>query len=217
MCGRYQVMDEEVNIEMKKIIDEINRRHYGKEEEKKMATGEIFPTNIAPVISTDGPKPMRWGFPPVRNGLRAVINARQETAATSPYFRDALQRRRVVVPTSGFFEWNHDEKKKATDKYRFRLPGESVLYLAGIYSPFALEGNTVEESYSILTTAANDGMIKTCNHDRMPVYLSVSEVETWLHDPKCIEDILRRPQPPLEAIVVKKHNRPTHEQTSMFH
>ena len=215
MCGRYRVMDEETNVEIKKIIDEINRRYYGKEE-NKMATGEIFPTNIAPVISVDGSKPMRWGFPPVRNGQRVVINARQETATTSPYFRDAMQKRRVVIPTSGFYEWKHDENKKATDKFRFRLPGESILYLAGIYSQFAVEDNRVEERYSILTTVANETMLTTCGHNRMPVYVSADEVDLWLRDSRCIEDLIRRPQPALNAEAVTKINQPIRKQISMF-
>ena len=135
MCGRYQVMDEVTDIEIKKVIDEINRRHYGNEATKVISTGEIAPTNIAPVIVSDGPKPMRWGFPSVHGSNRPVINARQETASISPYFNTALKKRRLVIPTSGFCEWMRDVyTHKATGKYRFSLSDAPVLFLAGKYS-----------------------------------------------------------------------------------
>ena len=216
MCGRYQVMDEETNIEIKKVIDEINRRYYGTDEVKNMTKGEVFPSDVAPVIAAESPMPMRWGFPPVRGKARAVINARQETAASSPYFSSALQKRRIVVPTSGFYEWGHNTKGKATDKYRFRIQGESTLYLAGIYSPFMIEGNRVENRYAILTTSANDDMRKTCNHDRMPVCLSASELEAWLFDPHFTGEVLSRNQPSLAVEMARNPNQTAHEQLNMF-
>lgn len=208
MCGRYQVLDEEIVAEMKAIIDEINRRHNGAD----LSTNEIYPTNIAPVITADGAKPMRWGYPGVKGSRRPVINARQETAATSPYFKQALSSRRIVIPTAGFYEWMH-QGKKATDKYLFKLSGEPMLYLAAIYTPFDVGNGLVEDRFAILTTDANESMVDY--HNRMPVYLSKDELEMWVNDPSCIDDVLKRPQPQLSAARIrKKEDRP--KQLSMF-
>ena len=212
MCGRYQVMDEENHAEFKKIIDEVNRRYYGTEAQTAMATGEIFPTNIAPVLLSSGPKPMKWGFPAVHGSTRPVINARQETASTSPYFANALANRRIVIPTSGFYEWMHDAKtRKATDKFRFTLTDEPILYLAGMYSVFPLPDGKREERFTILTTAANTEMMKY--HDRMPVYLKKAEIEPWMNDYLCVNDIMKRSQPTLFA---KSMSTPKPQQMNMF-
>jgi Uncharacterized conserved protein len=198
MCGRYLIFNEEMNEELEEIIADINRRYPNTNGLNAMATGEVFPTNIAPVMLPDGPKPMRWGFPPVHQRNRPVINARQETAAASPYFGAALAQRRIAVPTAGFYEWMHDEKtKKATDRYRFYLPNEPILYLAGLYSAFTLPNGQKEDRYAILTTAANESMAQY--HNRMPVYLKKSELGTWMNDAQCVTDILNRPQPRLSA------------------
>jgi len=212
MCSRYFVMGEEDAYELREIIDEVNRRYPGAPEAKAMATGEVFPTNIAPVILADGPRPIKWGFPPVHGNSRPVVNARQETAAISPYFKKALMANRIAIPTSGFVEWSHDAAtKKALDKYRFTLPGESVLYLAGICESFTLPDGKKEDRFAILTTEANDMM--RGYHDRMPVYLKKEELADWFTDRTCIEDILHRTQPPLAALLAQP---PKPVQMSLF-
>jgi len=213
MCGRYQAMDEETNIEMRKIIDEVNRRHSGTAEQKAMKTGEIRPTDIAPIIGRDGPKPIRWGYPAVYGSNRPVINARQETAMTSPYFKSNMANGRIVVPTNGFYEWMHDVNKKATDKYLFLPDGVQAMYLAGICAPFKMPDGKMEERFTIFTTAANDSMIKY--HDRMPVYLRKNEIDMWLGDTKCVEEILRRQQPMLKAMLIEPP-KPKSVQMSFF-
>lgn len=208
MCGRYHVDSEDQLIEMREIIDEINRKHNGTEKLAEMKTGEIFPTNVAPVIGAAGADLMAWGFP-MHGSSKTIINARSETAREKPMFSKPLSERRVVVPTSGFYEWTH-ENKKTLDKYLFSLPGEKILYLAGLYTEFNLPSGR-ETRFTILTTAANDSMKPF--HDRMPVYLSKAECDTWISDSAFTEEALRRVQPRLVASLVPK-NEPV--QLSLF-
>ena len=77
-------------------------------------TGEIFPTNAAPILLPDGqkmtPKPMTWGFPSFK-GKGVIINARGETALDKPMFRRSVLERRCIVPTTGFYEWDSQKKE----------------------------------------------------------------------------------------------------------
>lgn len=79
------------------------------------------------------PELLAWGFPRFdKKGV--VINARAETAPDKPMFRKCLEQRRCVIPSTGFYEWAADKTK-----YRFRLPGEDALYMAGLTT--SLPGN----------------------------------------------------------------------------
>jgi putative SOS response-associated peptidase YedK len=195
MCGRYfiAIEDEYDDEDLKRIIDEINRRHPDSAE--AMHRGEIRPTDAAPVLAADVPQPMRWGFI-LGQDARLGINARRETAAQKPSFARPLRERRLAVPTSGFFEWSH-EGGKVKDKYLFRLPNAPVLYLAGMWDLFALPNGRTERRFTILTTEANAGMRRY--HDRMPVYLMRAELRRWLSDETSVPQILNRAQPELAA------------------
>ena len=199
MCGRYHIDTEEEIAEMREILEEINRKYADSQQHAQMKTGEIFPTNLAPVVGMDGPEIMRWGFP-MQGKSQTIINARSETAYERPMFRNALIARRVVIPTTGFYEWSH-ENGKSKDKFLFRLPGEKVLYLAGMFTDFNLPTGR-EKRFTILTTDANESMRPY--HDRMPVYLAVNERDAWINNPASVEDILRRQQPELYAAKVDK-------------
>ena len=200
MCGRYYVEDEETIIEMREIINEINRKYSDSATAPKMKTGEIFPTDAAPVLvasgSTQQAKAMRWGFPKWQ-GSGVVINARSESAAEKSMFRNSLVSRRIVVPTTGFYEWRRKDGHKSKDKFLFRKDGTKMLYLAGVYNAFAREDGTKEERFVILTAAANKSMASY--HDRMPVILQGDEKEAWLHDGHSYTNIMQKEQPSLIA------------------
>ena len=143
MCGRYQ-LDPAESAEIERIVRQVQDR---------VKTGEIFPTNAVPVLAGFAgglaPRPMVWGYPRFGDKPGSIINARSETAGERPMFRKSLAERRCVVPTTGFFEWGADGEGKKR-KYRFNLPGDRALYLAGLWNDFA-----GEEKCVILTTAAN--------------------------------------------------------------
>ncbi len=145
-------------------------------------TGEVAPTNTAPVI-VEGLKPiaMTWGFPRW-DGKGVVFNARQETALEKPMFRKALLNNPCVIPTTGFYEWKGEKGKK--QKFLFTDPKNEMVFLAGFYNTF--DG---EQRFNILTTAANEAMLPY--HDRMPVLLCEDEIEHWIRVEK-IEEIMER-------------------------
>ncbi len=195
MCGRYAVSTEEEVIEIREIIHEINQKLANTPELTRMKTGEIFPTEIAPVLAIQAgirqAQLMKWGFPKWQ-GSGVVINAREETAAQKSMFRASLLTRRCVVPSTGFFEWSHGPGKK--EKYLLRLP-DAALYMAGIYNVFRDEQQRCYPAYTILTTAANASV--SMLHDRMPVILRKSELDVWLLDNAATHELMSRTGPEL--------------------
>lgn len=188
MCGRYSLAPDE-SAEIARIVAQVQSR-FGS---TSIHTGEIYPTNAAPVLLASEhemtPKPMKWGFPNFKS-KGVIINARGETAMDKPMFRKSLLERRCIVPTSGFYEWD-----KQKTKYRFHLPGQDDLYLAGLWNRFE-----DEERFVILTTAPNDTIINV--HDRMPVLLTESEWEPWLYDTGMASKKLTALQMGLECVAV---------------
>ena len=188
MCGRYSLAPDQ-SKEIAQIVAEVQAR-FGA---ASIHTGEIFPTNSAPILFLDGqkmnPKPMTWGFPSFK-GKGVIINARGETALDKPMFHRSMLERRCIVPKTGFYEWDSQKRK-----YHFRLPGQNGLYLAGLWNTF--QG---KERFIVLTTVSNDTIINV--HDRMPVLLADNETIPWLHDTGMASAKLTALQPPLERIAV---------------
>lgn len=178
MCGRYCLYDDG-NEELRAILDRT---------EGDYKTGEIFPTDKAPVLIQQSgkirPQAVAWGFPGFR-GKGVIINARAETVPDKAMFRDCLLTKRCVIPSSGFFEWSHTGPKT---KYQFNLPDENVLYMAGLYQDFG-----DKRCYVIITTAANESMAEV--HNRMPVILLKGEMKKWLCDNLAAEERLIKRQP----------------------
>lgn len=173
MCGRYTLFTDTDSREIMRIIQEVSRRH----PEREVKTGEIFPTNAAPVLLRQGAHIQAdvfgWGFPKFGGSAGVIINARSETAQDKPMFRNSLLFRRCVVPSTGFYEWSQD---RAHQKYLFTRPGDSALYMAGLYNVF--DG---QPRYVILTRAANSWMRDI--HHRMPVILPPDQLESWCSAP----------------------------------
>ena len=123
---------------------------------------------------------MRWGLIPhwaksASIGSR-MINARAETVAEKPAFRDALRRRRCLVLADGFYEWQRTGGAKRP--MRIDMQSGEPFAFAGLWSMWRdPDGNRVP-SCAIITTAANE-LLKPI-HDRMPVILSRELEEFWL-------------------------------------
>ena len=186
MCGRY-LIDEEVYSDILLLLNTPGMA-------QKISGGEIFPATIAPVISHGGAEAVKWGFPHWKNSS-VIINARAETALEKSMFKKPLLERRCVVPSSGFFEWAHTGGRKKKDKYLLRLPGESVLYMAGMISVFRDASGAGYSAFVILTTGASTTVAPI--HDRMPVILAPDEQDLWISDTVFMEHALRRPGPEL--------------------
>ncbi|MGI5849022.1 MAG: SOS response-associated peptidase family protein [Christensenellales bacterium] len=187
MCGRYSLATEDKIIEIREIINEIAERYRNTLELKTMKTGEIFPTEVAPVLILGETRPkaalMKWGFPKLQS-RGVIINARAETANEKKVFCSSLNKRRCVIPTTGFFEWHKKDGIKL--KYLFRQPESKVLYLAGLFDEFAT-GN----AYVILTAAANPSI--AAFHNRMPMVLCPDQIGPWLANPAFAQKFLRTP------------------------
>lgn len=167
--------------EIRKILTILQRKQVG-----TIPTGEIFPTNKAPVLLLENnkvqPELIRWGFPPFK-GKSVIINARAETLQQKQMFRNPLVTGRCVIPSTGFYEWLHDSQKQ---KYLFNVPTTTALYMAGLYARYDSEYRFV-----IITVAANADMLPI--HNRMPLVLSHDGVSQWIrnNDGKLIINKLR--------------------------
>jgi len=123
----------------------------------------------------------KWGLVPfgskdAKKAFRA-INARAETLAKRPAFRNAWKRhRRCAVPVDGFFEWVGP--KEARQPVWFHRPDHSVFLLAGLYESWQREPEHWQRTFTIITTEPND-LVRPI-HDRMPVVLPADRLDDWL-------------------------------------
>lgn len=124
---------------------------------------------------------LRWGLVPFfSGGPREVggrwINARAETIARLPVFRDAFARRRCLVVVDGFYEWRRDGKQRTP--FHLRREDKRPMTFAGVWDRWTSpEDGAVIESCSIVTCASM-GSVATL-HDRMPVVIAAADREAW--------------------------------------
>jgi putative SOS response-associated peptidase YedK len=130
---------------------------------------------------------MRWGLVPffVRdiNVWKSIttINAKAETVAELPAYREAFKKRRCIVPCDGFYEWPEIEKGKKGPKHPqvFTLRNGSMMAFAGLWDAWHdRPTNTWLQTFTIITTEANELMAKI--HHRMPVILHERDWDRWL-------------------------------------
>ncbi len=155
----------------------------------------IAPTQLVPVVLPGTGerllRAMRWGLIPHwakddKVGAR-LINARAETAAELPSFRGPFERRRCIVPASGFYEWKTGESGKVP-YYIHAVDGEPLAF-AGLWDRWTADADHVVESCTILTTEPNERLRPL--HDRMPVILDHDGIEPWLESRRKDAPMLR--------------------------
>lgn len=123
----------------------------------------------------------RWGLVPhwatdARGAARA-INARAETVASVPTFRNAFRRRRCIVPVDGFYEWRREGTVR--QPFLIRRVDRRPLALAGLWAGWRdPSSGEVRRSFTIVTTRPNE--LVSVLHDRMPVVLAPGAWENWL-------------------------------------
>lgn len=138
---------------------------------------------------------LEWGLLPSwaknRTATRRPINARAETVAEKPMFRDLLRSRRCVVPADGYYEWRTTSSGKVP--FWFHLRSQEPFFLAGLWDRWHEGRPDAVASYILMTTEPNEVAAKV--HDRMPVLLHARDVPRWLDatvtDPGDIAELLR--------------------------
>ena len=190
MCGRYRLS------QRKQIIEEHFDSVSGDEDWSPRYN--IAPTQPIPVIRQNPKEPVRelslirWGPHPLwakdSSVAAQMINARSETAATKPAFRDALKSRRCLIPADGFYEWARTGKAK--QPYCFEVNDGELFAFAGLWDRWKDPSGNWIKACSILTTTPN--AVTSAVHDRMPVILDPDSYDLWLdpgkpkHLQKCV-------------------------------
>jgi putative SOS response-associated peptidase YedK len=194
MCGRYRLSRRKQFVE--EYFDTAS------DESEWTPRYNIAPTQPVPVIRQNPKEPrrelslMRWGLIPSwakdMSGAAMMINARSETAATKPAFRDPLTSRRCLVPADAFYEWKRTGKAK--QPYCFEVNDGELFAFAGLWDRWKDPSGEWVKSCSILTTTPN--AVTSSVHDRMPVILDRADYDLWL-DPgmtnvEVVSEMLKR-------------------------
>ncbi len=153
----------------------------------------IAPTQSVPVIrrhdGTNRAALLRWGLIPSwaadSTGSARSINARSETAAIKPSFKEPLRAQRCLIPADAFYEWQR--QGKARQPFCFEVGDSEIFAFAGLWDKWKSPDGSIIESCAILTTTAN-GLLNDV-HDRMPVILDPRNYGSWL-DPS-VQDAAR--------------------------
>ena len=215
MCGRYRLTAKERYL----------RDHFGLDGDPFWTPRwNMAPTQPVATVRQHASEPrrifslMRWGLVPnwAKDPSIALktINAMSETAGEKPAFRDALRRRRCLIPADGFYEWRR-LGPKAKQAYQFRMADDSAFAFAGLWKRWQSPDEEAIETCTILTTRPNS--LVSGVHDRMPAILAPDDYDLWLDpgitDPQRVVDCLR----PFDAKPMKKHpvsarvNRPEND------
>jgi len=177
MCGRYVLAQD---------YEELKKR-FGLEltDFSMKPSYNIAPGQANPVITNGSGrriKAMKWGLIPhwAKDPKIAykMINARSETVAEKPSYRDSFKNKRCLIPASGFYEWQKsalDPKKKTP--IHIRLKESELFAFAGLWSLWKNSDSAIF-SYTIITTEANNYL--KIYHDRMPVILNKADESKWL-------------------------------------
>jgi putative SOS response-associated peptidase YedK len=123
---------------------------------------------------------LRWGLLPFwakeEKISYSTINARAETVAQKPAFRDAFKKRRCLIPADGYYEWKK-QKDGSKQPYRITLKPEQPFSFAGLWEHWEKDDKVVE-SCTIIVTDANE--LTKDIHGRMPVILDPADYDAWL-------------------------------------
>jgi putative SOS response-associated peptidase YedK len=181
MCGRYTL-----SIPLSNLVDAFD---VDPPDFQYPPRFNIAPSQDAPVIAQDSEGRrmglLKWGLVPFwakdpKIGNR-MINARAETAADKPAFRQAFRKRRCLVPADGFFEWKKVEPaggQPSKIPYWIHRADTSPFVMAGLWERWEPQQGSPLHTFTILTTDAVPEIRPI--HPRMPVILSRDSAEEWL-------------------------------------
>ena len=215
MCGRYTLSTKAEALE--------ERFHALFPLEVYEATYNAAPSQEHRTVLNANPHEIArasWGFVPAwadrRDDVKSVINARAESVAAKPFFRDAFKSKRCLVLADGFYEWKKTGKRKVP--YRIALKTEEPFAFAGIWSTVHDKDGRPHPTFAIITTAANELVADI--HTRMPVILREDDEEDWLNPQLPLADAQALLLPyPAELLtmyeVSAKVNSPTYNEADL--
>ena len=204
MCGRFNVSSDPLTLLLMELV---GMAHPGPDNHNAAPT-----ENVVVLRLDDSGQPelvsMRWWLTPFWSKevstRYSMFNAKSETAAKSPAFREPFKKRRCVVPVSGFYEWVRENNTKLP--YYITPHDAPGMLLAGLWDRWNNpETDETLESFTILTAAAAPGMEFV--HKRQPVILNMADAHRWM-DPgnqEFVELISNSMPYELDAIPVSTH------------
>ncbi len=184
----------------------------------------VAPSQDLPVVRLDREgnrelAAMRWGLIPHWAKDKSIgyktINARAETVATAPAFRDSFRWRRCLVPATGFYEW----KKVGGGKqpYHLGMIDDGPFAFAGLWSRWKPADAEPGATYTIVTTQPNELAAKI--HNRMPVILAAEDYARWLdaEEPNAGERLKPYPADEMRAYPVSTGvNKPANDDAKLI-
>jgi putative SOS response-associated peptidase YedK len=175
MCGRFVLISDLSVIGEAFHIDEFAGPFH--------TAGDRYPGQDVAAVILNGRRCLvsfQWGLTPAwargPSHGRKLINARGETLAIKPSFRDAFRKRRCLVVADGFYEWDRSSARKRL--VCFYMKSGQPFGMAGLYETWQPPVGPPVHSCTIVTTAANELVGKI--HDRMPVIVSQDQQDLWL-------------------------------------
>lgn len=201
MCGRYTLAGPNPA--------QVRERFALGEDVEVRRRWNIAPQDDVVAVTTDregAPRGdvLRWGLVPFwaddpKIGAR-MINARAETVAEKPAFRDAFAQRRCLVVADGFYEWQPRPGGRRKQPFHIARSDHAPFAFAGLWATWRPKGASRDveplRSCTIITTDANARVADI--HDRMPVILLPEQEQAWL-DPSTPPEVLRELLHPLPA------------------
>lgn len=185
MCGRYSL-----TLTVKQLESLFKREFQNK---NFNPIYNAAPSQYLPVIANnkkDIIQLFRWGLIPywakdisISNNL---INARAETISEKPSFKTSFKSKRCVIPSDGYYEWKKEGKEKIP--YRIIRKDKELLLFAGIWDSWKNESGEFINSFSIITTQANN--LLSDIHERMPVIIDHEKIDDWLFNDKVKQDLI---------------------------
>jgi len=195
MCGRSSLTKTEKELEERFRAD-----FYSEDLERynPLPNFNVAPTQLHPVITQQEPGMIhlyRWGLIPfwakdMKIGAK-MINARIETIAEKPAFKQAFEKRRCLVPFDGYYEWMKTPEGKTP--YRIKVTNTDIFSIAGLYDSWRSPDGKIIKSFTLITKEAEPVIAHL--HDRMPLILLPEQESLWLDGTVPSKDVLNELQP----------------------
>ena len=200
MCGRSSLTKTEKELE-----ERFNATFYSDEliQYNPLPNYNVAPSHVLPIISNQDRnhfQAMRWGLIPfwakdMKIGYK-MINARIETLFEKSSFKQAVSKRRCLVPADGFYEWKkvkNKEGKIIKQPFRIITKDQDIFSMAGLWDRWTSPEGQLILSFTVITQKPNKLMEDI--HDRMPAILTKEQEALWLSDDLAPKELVEMIQP----------------------